>query len=232
MGNKLDDILYEYEMMAHTMSHDLRDPLRQAIIDCDEMHEKDLDEESLSKTSQIMENINEVIMKIAALREYSYLVNQKKFEISTIDCNNIIKEIQDDLKDDIEKHNVLISYKDLPEIKGNKEQIKTLFKNLIDNSIKFKSSETPDIDIKFEDKGDLWEFEFKDNGIGIEKVYREIVFAIFQRLTPEIKDGSMGIGLPFCKRIAKNHGGDVWYKSTNGKGTSFFVTLAKDQARK
>ncbi len=219
---QVDILSKDFEMFAHITSHDLRDPLRQAVINCEEMKGNP----SSHSLDEIISPINEVIDKIAKLREYSYIANYSK-EFESINCNEVLKEITGKLSDKIELENATISSMPLPVIKGAPDQIRTLFFNLLDNAIKFRSKNNPIVTIKAIDNKTEWEFQVTDNGIGLEEVYRDLVFSLFQRLTPEVKDGSLGAGLSFCKKIAENHGGKIWFKSDGENGSSFFFTIKK-----
>ena len=103
-----------------------------------------------------------------------------------------------------------------------------LFQNLIANGIKYNKSNTPIIHIssKKDEKGQ-YVFYVKDNGIGIAAENQKAVFAMFRRLHTQAEYEGSGIGLAFCKRIVDNYGGDIWFESTEGAGTTFFFTLPK-----
>ncbi|MBN3852784.1 MULTISPECIES: sensor histidine kinase [unclassified Paraburkholderia] len=64
----------------------------------------------------------------------------------------------------------------------------------------------------------------RDNGIGIPAAYLPKLFRAFQRLHGGQSDGQ-GTGLALARRIAERHGGQMWVESTEGAGSTFFVTL-------
>ena len=108
----------------------------------------------------------------------------------------------------------------------------TVFQNLITNAIKYNDSEEKMIEIGVDDRGDRapdasWPvFHVRDNGIGIDGVFKEDVFRIFKRLNAEKTYGEgTGAGLTFVKKIIENHGGEIWLESTPGEGTTFYFTL-------
>jgi light-regulated signal transduction histidine kinase (bacteriophytochrome) len=213
----------EFELFAHTTSHDLRDPLRLAIQYCDDIkHERSPD-----LPDRIIKNLTEVLARIDLLREYSYLVTFDK-ALKDVDCNILLQQSLEKLNGKVTENKAEITYGKLPKIKAYEPDIIKVLTNLIDNAIKFrKSSTNPKINIACNDKDNFFEFKISDNGIGIDKVYRDLVFAIFQRLTPEVNDGSYGAGLAFCKKIVENHGGKIWFESDGENGTSFYFTLPK-----
>jgi light-regulated signal transduction histidine kinase (bacteriophytochrome) len=115
----------------------------------------------------------------------------------------------------------------LPVVNAFATELKLLFQNLISNSIKFqKPGIAPHIGISATKQSGYWHFQFRDNGIGIDKQYQQRIFIIFQRLhNRSVYEGS-GIGLAHCKKIVELHGGKIWVESEVGKGSTFHFTIA------
>src|SRR5207253_3995753 len=106
-----------------------------------------------------------------------------------------------------------IIIENLPEIPVNQGLIKSLFQNLISNSLKYSRKEIPPV-IKITTNGNgsagpeegssfkrYYRIYVKDNGIGFEQQYADQIFTMFKRLHagPEYK--GTGIGLAICKKI-------------------------------
>jgi light-regulated signal transduction histidine kinase (bacteriophytochrome) len=102
-----------------------------------------------------------------------------------------------------------------------------LVQNLVSNALKFRTEETPRIQISAEEEAEEWILAFRDNGIGIEGDAADRIFLMFQRLHTQDEYPGTGIGLAVCKRILTHHGGRIWMESTPGEGTTFFVALPK-----
>ena len=110
-------------------------------------------------------------------------------------------------------------------IKGNKTQMFLIFKNLIENGLKYNESKNPEISIAHQTDPDGTTFSIIDNGIGIDQKYSEKIFEMFSRLQKKEGWEGTGLGLATCKKIIDQMGGRIWLESKSGNGSTFKFSL-------
>ncbi len=104
---------------------------------------------------------------------------------------------------------------------------KRILCNLLSNAIKFTFKGI--ISMKCIERSDHWEFQVIDMGVGIAKQDFDIVFRKFGRVeNSRIKKvPGTGLGLALTKRLVQLHGGEIWFESELGRGSTFFFTIPK-----
>ena len=215
--------LQEY---AHIVSHDLKSPLRSisALVSwLEEDFGDKLGPAGLSQLNLMQDKIASMDQLITGILRYSSIGSEKaRFEI----CPTL--ELIQQLKATIYwPEQIALRFNGtMPSIKADKTQLQQLFQNLLSNAISHMDKPKGQIEIGYNDLGDLHEFSVKDNGIGIPKAYQEKIFEIFETL--ESGKGSSGIGLSIVKKIVQLHGGTIWVKSEYGAGATFYFTIKKD----
>jgi len=115
----------------------------------------------------------------------------------------------------------------MPVVVCEKVRVGQVFRNLIDNAVKYMDKPDGRIQIGCTEQLGFWRFSVSDNGPGIESKYFEKIFQIFQTLAPRDERESTGIGLAIVKKIVELCGGTIWVESNVGEGTTFFFTLPK-----
>ncbi len=220
----------QLESFARLASHDLREPLLNifAFIDLlKEEYSENIGKMGNTYLSYIQKSSKHMERLINDLLNYSTIGKYSQPEVSSL--NELIKSILHDFSATISKKNALITYDDLPTIRGYQTELRSLFQNLISNALKYqKTNEPPIIQISVCSKKDHWQFSVKDNGIGIPSEYYEQVFVIYKRLNNRHKqERSTGIGLAHCKKVVELHEGKIWVTSTLDVGTTFHFTISK-----
>lgn len=231
----------ELEQFAYIASHDLQEPLRK-ISTFSQMLEHSLGEMS-DKTKRYLSKINDstyrMINLVRDVLAYSQLSKENK-TFERVDLNKIVADIKTDFELLIEQKGATIKADSLPVLQAIPLQMSQLFGNLFSNALKFhKASLAPMITIECKklDKDKLKELPqldagksyhhiiFADNGIGFSQEYAEQIFNIFQRLHGKTQFVGTGIGLAICKKVAQNHGGDIYATAEEGKGAKFHIIL-------
>jgi two-component system sensor kinase FixL len=244
-ANELERSNRELQDFAYVSSHDLQEPLRKIQAFGDRLLKKEseqLSEQGKDYLARMLNASMRMQKLINDLLSFSKISTQAR-PFSTVDLNNVLNGVIQDLEYLIEKTKTKINLTHpLPTIDADETQMRQLFQNLITNAIKFVDPEIkPIINIDWTQvqasehlaatPGDeLIQISFRDNGIGIEDRFLEKIFHIFQRLDGHKYDGS-GIGLAICKKIGNRHGGSIEVRSEIGKGSVFEVTLSTKQTQ-
>ncbi len=219
----------DLEQFAYAASHDLQEPLRM-VSSYVHLIERKIGETLSDDVKEFMfyaiDGVKRMQELINDILEYSR-VERKGKAFSPIELNTVIQAVKFNLQKTISDNNVELIHPDLPSIKADYSQITSLFQNLVDNAIKFKSDKIPTIELGYTEQKNKYTFFVKDNGIGIEKKYYDRIFVIFQRLNNRTLYPGTGIGLAICKKIVERHGGKIWVESDVENGTTFYFELKK-----
>jgi len=145
-----------------------------------------------------------------------------------VDLNKLLEDVKLSMKRKLEQNHAEITVDLLPVIPGFKDELKVLFQNLLENAITYhKENSSPEILIHSEERDLEWIIHVSDNGLGIDPVYHDKIFNVFQRLHSYEEQAGTGIGLSICKKIAMMHGGEIWVESEEGRGSTFSFSVDK-----
>jgi signal transduction histidine kinase len=151
-----------------------------------------------------------------------------KFTIEDVNVCEIAEEVEAELTEKAKSKGLYLKFnlkKGLPAIQTDKERLKQILINLVDNSIKY--SEKGGTTVEVDKDGDSLKFSMADRGIGIPKERQPKMFTRFYQVENPLtrKVGGSGLGLSICKEFVEALGGRIWFESHVGKGTTFYFTL-------
>lgn len=218
----------ELEQYAYIASHDLQEPLRMVTSFTQLLstrYENMLDWKADEYIAHILDGTKRMHGLINDVLAFSRISKPQNFV--TVDLNEILQDVLNEMEVVIIGSKASISAGNLPVINADPIQVKQVFQNLIQNSIKFRSKCAPEILICAEEKNDKWVISVRDNGIGISPEYKDKIFVMFQRLHEKEKYPGTGIGLAICRKIIERHGGRIWVDTSSDCGTTFFFTFPK-----
>jgi len=223
-----------YIRIMRVMAHDLRNPLSGMIglatvlLDEDEFNEDSKHMLQLIETTGVhsIEMINE-LLKSGLADENEVIVKQN------LDLKALLQDSVELLQFKATEKNQQIIFEadDKPIMTDvNHEKIWRVFNNLIVNAIKFSyEGGIIKTGIKISDDNKHILVQVADNGMGIPDKDKDSIFEMF---TPAKKTGTngeqpFGLGLSISKKIIEKHNGRIWFESTPGTGTVFYIELPR-----
>lgn len=224
---QLTDANKELEAFAHSISHDLRGPLRAVNNfthllgeECrDQMNERArgyLDR--VLSASTRMEQLIEDLMRLSR-------VNGADLRRTTINVSRMVSSIIADLQSrDPERHVETAIREDLF-AQADPQLLRIALENLIGNAWKFTKN-APEARIEFgssDPKNSV--FYVRDNGAGFNPEYAKDLFVPFKRLHSSDEFPGSGIGLSIVQRVIRRHGGCIEAEGSEGHGATFYFQI-------
>ncbi|QHQ36865.1 sensor histidine kinase [Algicella marina] len=227
-GRSLSAANKEHAEICFALSHDLKSPANTLSLIVSELEIEasvNLDEE----TAMLLEMAGQTSARLSKILQDVHVYSTVISDTMNRECVALSEVLADELrKMQVETLDATISFGLLPEIDGVPEQMAMLFRNLIDNALKFRSSERkPELSIRWlgRDEHGMEVISFADNGIGIPRDCRQQVFRLFGRLHGYEDYPGSGVGLTLCRRIVHNHGGSIEVRGAPSDGADFVVRL-------
>ncbi|WP_339629229.1 ATP-binding protein [uncultured Maribacter sp.] len=216
------------EEFTFILTHDLKGPLNNINIIAKELQNQhssasytnfDNFLKHLDGSSARLTNLVQGLLKYAEIGSSS--------QMETININEVINFVLEDLSEKIKESNAEIIAEDMPVLIGRSNDLRMLFQNLIHNALKFKSlNKVPRITIRSVKVPGSFQFSVEDNGIGIPKNQQDNIFNAFHKLHNQAKFEGSGIGLYGSKKIINHHQGQIWVESEEQKGSKFHFTIS------
>ncbi|MEK7568006.1 MAG: ATP-binding protein [Patescibacteria group bacterium] len=217
-----------------TVAHQLRTPLAGIKWTLDMLVNGDIGKLNVEQ--------NTMLFKIAdsndrMIRFVNDLLSLSRMESGRLEYNFVPMNLQHvaesvllDLYPVANKKQIIINFRgkglNLPEVLADRDKIRAVFQNLIENSIKY-SPQGGHVTIELRNRGTEIFVSVIDEGMGIPKDEQKKIFNRFYRApsAAKIESEGSGLGLYLARNIIDGHGGKIWFESEVGKGTSFYFTI-------
>jgi PAS domain S-box-containing protein len=220
----------ELERYSDFVRHELKKPVRALF---DEL-KGPLERLPARQAGQRLGRITQIATDMAKLIEemFAYArVSEEVKRFAPTDSMALFREARAELQKDVKASSATISLSRLPIVNGHRESLRLVFRNLLDNAIKYRAKRRLKVRVSARLQDDDWLFSVSDNGVGIKKLIKytnednwEKIFGLFHRDHTGSVPGH-GIGLSYCRRVIEHHGGRIWVHSVFGKGSIFHFTL-------
>ena len=215
----------------HGIIHELRTPLATILMYArllreGKAHQKEKSDRFLGVIERESDRLQKMVRKMLDLAKMEAREQQRGPEL--IELNPIFDEMMPPLADRATEKGLTFHFRiepDLPTVMANRDNLYLVFKNLIDNAIKFTLSGTVRVDAKKDTNNVI--VIVKDDGIGIPPQQISGLFGRFFRAQTAVERGiaGTGLGLYMVKGFVENYNGTIDVESVDGKGTTFTVRL-------
>lgn len=217
----------ELKRFAFIASHDLREPLRGiggSIQLIARRYRDALGEEGQELAQQGVAGVKRLQALLDELVTYAEQMRGGEFSRQTVAVTTLIAELEQELAPRLEQTQGRISYANLPSILGDPEQLRQIFRQLLENALIFCApARPPRVEVSARWTRGMWEFCVADNGIGIAAEHQEQIFEVFRRLNPDTP--GTGMGLATVRKMIERHGGKIWVDSAVDQGARFYFSL-------
>jgi PAS domain S-box-containing protein len=224
---RLEESNERLEQFAYAASHDLQEPLRMVssyLQLIESRYADELDEDGEEFIDFAVDGADRMRDMIDGLLKYSRVDTQgDPFE--PVDLASVIEDVRENLQVKIEERDGEITVDSLPDVEGDRGQLRQVFQNLLSNAIEYSGDDPPRVHASAERADERWVISVRDEGIGIDPDDQERIFEVFQSLHAPADHSGTGIGLALCERIVERHGGDIWVESEPGEGATFSFAL-------
>ena len=230
---KLQKLNETKKTFLKTTSHELRTPMTSIKGYVQMLMKKtlgEINEEQRQSLDVILRNTNRLDQVIQNILDASSLESgSMKFIPRKVNPRALVEEITKTMEPFANKKEMTINVnleKDIPDLMVDGERIKQVLMNLVDNAIKY-SPDGSMIHIKARKEKEDVLFEVQDFGQGIPKDKQGMIFESFYQADSgdDRKFGGAGLSLALSKGIVRLHGGNIWFESTEGTGSTFLFTL-------
>lgn len=215
-----------------TAAHQLRTPLTGIRWALEALEMSDLSEEHKALVKSATDKSHELVAIVGTLLDISSIESGKyKYAFAPVDLESVAEEVVNDFMPLAQKSKVTLYVEKsggvVPKVKADRQRIKWILNNLIENAIRYTPADGS-VRIMSEQKGSQVYLRVRDTGIGIGAEDKDNIFERFYRAQNAIavQNGGNGLGLYIARTIATDHGGDLTFASnTEGHGTTFTLSL-------
>ena len=222
MNIEVREMIKSREQLILDVSHELRSPLTRIKLALEFLEESD-------SKNNIKEDIRDIEFMVSEILETERLTSKHgSIKKEMVVVNEILEAIIYEYANR-EPGIELIADNSIAMI-GDNDRLKTLFRNIIDNALKYSSQQPDPVQIMLKENNDKVEIVFSDHGEGIPENELKNIFEPFYRVdkSRSKETGGYGLGMHLAKKIIEAHSGDISIKSKPASGTTIKISFPKN----
>jgi len=218
------------KLFAFSVSHDLKSPatgIYGLTRRLQENYAHLLDKKGKEHCEQILKTAEQIKALVEMINAY-IAAKEVPLSYERINVKEITKGIRGELSTALKSRRIKWSEPDtFPEITADRLAITRVFRNVVDNALKYGGRELGEIKIGYIENKALHIFFVSDDGVGINNEDKEGIFEVFRRNATSRGTAGSGLGLAIVKEIAAQHRGRAWIDMGTPKGATFYISISK-----
>jgi len=218
------------KLFAFSVSHDLKSPatgIYGLTRRLQENYAHLLDKKGKEHCEQILKTAEQIKALVEMINAY-IAAKEVPLNYERINVKEITKGIKGEIATALKSRRIKWSEPDtFPEITADRLAITRVFRNVVDNALKYGGKELGEIKIGYIENKALHIFFISDDGVGINNEDKEGIFEVFRRNVTSRGTAGSGLGLAIVKEIAAQHRGRAWIDMGTPRGATFYISISK-----
>lgn len=228
--NQLAAANRDIDVFSHSVSHDLRAPLRHIssfVALAQERIGPHGDSQLLQYQASIAKSSKRMGLMIEGLLEYARM-GRVQLARQQVPLSPLVHGVVRHLKAEQPARSIdWVIDDDLPQVRGDAILLAEVLRNLLENSVNFtRTRPAARIEVgQWTDSTGERVVYVRDNGVGFDLDHAPNLFALFQRQHHSMDYEGIGTGLALAQRIVERHGGRIWCEAASSAGCTFAISL-------
>ena len=231
MEEELRSNAEKIKLFAYGVSHDLKSPMTGILGLIRLLHRRYdscFDDKGKKICAQIMKGVEHVAALVEEINAY-IKAKEAPFHFEQVDPLDLLHTVRDEFVPVLSLRGISWSEPAaMPAMIMDRVSMIRVFRNLVDNAVKYGGDKLSQIAISYRDAGEFHLISVHDDGVGIKKEDSEKIFELFCRSCRACGIEGTGLGLAIVREIVGKHHGKVWLEPDSSTGTTFSVSLPKE----
>lgn len=229
-SERLEEVNRVKDKLFSVVSHDIKGPLSSLQLALSLLKSGRVSQEEFKKISEALEvRFSETTEFVENLLQWATLqLKGESFQPALVNLSELTQETIRLLQPEIDKKDIRLTteLQEILQVHTDLNMMRSVLRNLITNAIKFTES-GGSIELRASKQNeDIIIVSVSDTGVGIPLENQGRLFSIGTISTDGTQEEKgTGLGLVLCKEFIEKSGGQIWFESTQGKGTTFYFTL-------
>ncbi|MBU0680333.1 MAG: DUF3365 domain-containing protein [Proteobacteria bacterium] len=226
----LEESFEKIKLFAYSVSHDLKNPVVSihGLTKLLEKHYGHLFDEKGSRYCQQIIRSAEQITKLVEQINIYISTKEQPIDVEVLDPKDIFAQVRQEHSKALNDRSITWHEpENIPEVTADRLALLRVFRNFVDNALKYGGEGLAHIDIAYEKAPLLHIFSVHNDGACLDPEACQKVFELFAREVTSQNVSGSGLGLAIVKEIAELHGGKVWSESETGKGVTFYFAISR-----